>query len=687
VIQALRARELWPASEGRPARMRREKITDTYDYCDETGTLLFQVVRIEPKAFKQRRPDGRDGWTWQLGNVRRVLYRLPEILAAPADATVYVVEGEKDANRLASLGLIATTNPGGAGKWRSEYSHTLRGRAIIILPDNDEPGRAHAQQVAHALHRVAASVKVLELPGLPDHGDVSDWLDADGTREALEALAAQTPLWSPLTLATALDATVVFIRRYTVQTLEEVIAEALWVMHTWFFQAAETTPYLHIQSPEKRSGKTRLLEVLSHLVRQPWLTGRVTAAVLVRKIDAECPTLLLDETDAAFGSSEEYAEALRGVLNSGHRKGGKTSVCVGQGAQLTYRDFSVFCPKAFAGLKRLPETVEDRAIPIRLRRRTRTETIERYRYRDAEEAARPLREQFAASAPEAIRRLQGAQPEIPEELDDRAAEGWEPLLAIADLAGGDWPERARRAALALSAGQAREDESLGVRLLADIRRIFDQRGEDRITSADLVEVLNADREAPWSTYRKTGLTQYVLAGLLKSFQVRPATIWLPRGRTAKGYKREDFEDAWTRYLPSDPSGPSGLNTDAGFRTFSDPSGTPLLTDRKIAQKPLQERVLTDLTDLAPDRASADVSEPGPQASPPLPEASQVKAGPPGDDGRRAVLLRMGQTLEWPEFAYKPGVSIMAGEGNWRKFAMTHGDAEVEIALRALEKIG
>ena len=140
-----------------------QRIVDTYDYVDEARELLYQVCRTDPKGFFQRRPDGAGGWINNLNGTRRVLYRLPELLAAgPADP-VFVVEGEKDVDRLRGLGLVATCNAAGAGKWRPEYAEALRGRRVVVLPDADDPGRAHAEAVAHSLHGVAASVKVVEL--------------------------------------------------------------------------------------------------------------------------------------------------------------------------------------------------------------------------------------------------------------------------------------------------------------------------------------------------------------------------------------------------------------------------------------------------------------------------------------------------------------------------------------------
>lgn len=178
-----------------------ERILATYDYKDERGNLLFQTVRLwdveKGKDFRQRRPNGKGGWVWKLEDTRRVLYRLSELIVANPLDPVFVVEGEKDVDNLIRLGLAATTNPMGAGKWRKEFAEFLRDRAVIILPDNDELGRAHAVAVAESLRGVAASVRTIELPGLPPKGDVSDWLAAGGSigrlKEMMEAATDPSP--------------------------------------------------------------------------------------------------------------------------------------------------------------------------------------------------------------------------------------------------------------------------------------------------------------------------------------------------------------------------------------------------------------------------------------------------------------------------------------------------------------
>lgn len=178
------------------------RIVAEYNYPDESGTVLFQAVRKEPgpngkdKTFFQRRPNLDGGWINNVEGVRVVPYRLPELQGGRNEA-VYVPEGEKDVDNLAALGLLATCNVGGAGKWTAEHAEYLRGRDVVVLPDNDKAGEDHAQQVALSLLGVAKSVRIVELPNLPDKGDVSDWLAAGGTREELQRLAEAAPLWTP----------------------------------------------------------------------------------------------------------------------------------------------------------------------------------------------------------------------------------------------------------------------------------------------------------------------------------------------------------------------------------------------------------------------------------------------------------------------------------------------------------
>lgn len=212
VIAALKAEGLWAdaspdlavyqnGSNGTALAVKTDpymtRIVAQYDYIDEAGELLFQSLRLDPKSFKQRQPDGHGGWQYTLAGVRRVPYKLPQLLA-DVRRIVFIPEGEKDVDRLTSLGLVATCNPMGAGKWTADYNQFLTGRNVVVLPDNDKPGRDHADQVIGQLLPIAASVRRLELPGLPEKGDVSDWFDLGGTRPKLEEMvAALEPLPTP----------------------------------------------------------------------------------------------------------------------------------------------------------------------------------------------------------------------------------------------------------------------------------------------------------------------------------------------------------------------------------------------------------------------------------------------------------------------------------------------------------
>ena len=406
-------------------------------------------------------------------------------------------------------------------------------------------------------------------------------------------------------LGELLDELAGFVRRFVVMSEAQADAAAVWIVHTHCFDVAEQTPYLAISSVEKRSGKTRLLEVLELLVARPWLTGRVTAAVLARKVDAERPTLLLDESDAAFKGEKEYAEALRGLLNTGHRRGGKSTVCVGQGAEIGYKDFSTYCPKAIAGIGKLPDTVADRSLPIRLERRAPGETADRFRRRDAEVDALVLR--GALDSIEGLSsRLDEARPDLPAELDDRAQDAAEPLLAIADLAEGDWPARARRAVVELHGGREIDDESNGVRLLADVRGAFEDREADRLATADLLDALHRLDEAPWGDWYGKPLSARSLAKMLRPYGVHSRTVRLDDGATPKGFLREQFEAPWSRYIPATAPlkrhsattrSQSGIEPD--FKTPQDLD----VADSESAANPLHDGDVADVADTEPERGA------------------------------------------------------------------------------------
>jgi hypothetical protein len=420
---------------------------------------------------------------------------------------------------------------------------------------------------------------------------------------AIDSLASRPAMNTP-TGANLLDRIVTFLRRFLVLTVPEHIVIALWVLHTHCMAAADTTPYLYLGSAEKQSGKTRGLEVLELLVDKPWATGRVTAAALVRKTASVHPTLLLDECDAAFRGPEEYSEMLRAILNSGFRRGGKATTCVGAGVDIGTRDFDVFCPKALAGIGKLPDTVADRSIPVCFKRKAPTEKVDRFRRRRVEEEARQLREQLVAWARENWKRLQVCPP-LPEELTDRQQDIVEPLLAIADCVGGDWPQSARAALVEILTGAAAEDDSIAVQLLSDIRKIFDAKKTDKLPSGELADALAELEDSPWFEYQHGHkLSPSKMAQLLRPFDIRPRSIRTDSG-TPKGYLRQDFEDAWSRYCRPSPGGaaaevaaeaqhPPQGSIHTGERQNSEPPQQASVADAKPQESPSNRPVVADV---------------------------------------------------------------------------------------------
>jgi len=269
-------------------------------------------------------------------------------------------------------------------------------------------------------------------------------------------------------------------------------------------------------------------------------------------VDAECQTLLLDESDDAFNGEKEYAEALRGILNSGYRRGGRASMCVGQGAQISYRDFSTFCPKAIAGIGHLPDTVESRSIPILLKRAAPGEVVERFRRRDVGSEAAPLRKRIERWCDLVISSLAQARPFLPDCLSDRQQDVVEPLLSLADAAGGEWPDESRSALTEIF--RATPDDSITGQLLADIRTVMDGDEDtprrDRIGSTELADALSKIETSPWSEFSKgKSLTATRLARLLSAFATTPTTKRIAGSPNHRGYERADFEDSWLRYCP------------------------------------------------------------------------------------------------------------------------------------------
>lgn len=341
---------------------------------------------------------------------------------------------------------------------------------------------------------------------------------------------------------------------------EAAIAWVAWVAHTHLIEDFDTTPRLAIIAPEKGSGKTRVLEVTETLVPGPLRAASATTAALFREIAKDDPiTVLIDEADAIWaikGGNED----LRAMLNAGHRRGSDVLRIVGEGASMKTQAFSTFAPVALAGIGDLPDTLMDRSIVIRMKRRSKGEKVEPFRFRSGHEQGRELREALTAWA-DSIPGL-----DIPDDLSplqDRAADVWEPLIAVADAAGGDWPEKVRAAGVAMTTEDT-GDMSLRVRLLADLRTIWPD-GFDWTSTSELLRLLADLDDAPWAPdgpFGINGITPRKLSGMLRHYDIKPCH---DTTKTQRGYLRADLADAWDRYLkappvrePSNPSNPSGL---------------------------------------------------------------------------------------------------------------------------------
>jgi putative DNA primase/helicase len=319
---------------------------------------------------------------------------------------------------------------------------------------------------------------------------------------------------------------------------------ALWVLHAWTLDASTISPFLFFTSPMMRCGKSTALMLLKRSAPRPALASNISPASIFRYIERCHPSLIIDEADGFVTGNEE----LRCILNSGHARD-TAHVIRCDGEQNEPRKFSTWAPKAVAAIGKLAATLVDRSIVISMRRRKSSEQVAKLRARDTE-AFETLRRKAARWSTDNLERLREARPQIPDTLDDRQSDNWEPLLAIADLAGGDWPTKARTAALRLSADAEIDAETAKAMLLSDIRDIFAASTLDAITSKHLVAALLEDEIKPWVAYGKSQrpITERQVSSLLREFKVYPRTIRMGE-TTAKGYLRSSFAEAFEAYLP------------------------------------------------------------------------------------------------------------------------------------------
>lgn len=490
----------------------------------------------------------------------------------------HVAEIERQAERnLARVGQIAADHraqdqnlrrpderEASAEQRPADHVRTLEALAALPLLEYDRKREAAAQ---------ALGVRVSTLDA-----EVGRRRSNAGTSDGA-MFAEVTPWPEPVDGATLLLAIGEVIRRHVIADRATIVTAALWVAHTYLLEVLTVSPIAHISAPEKRCGKTVLLSVIGRLARRPLQVANISTAATFRAIEAWHPTLLVDEADAFMRDNEE----LRGVLNSGHTLQSAYVVrCDGE--QHEPRRFSTWCPKAIAGIGRIAPTLEDRSVPMRLRRKLPGEAVDNLR-RAPEAQFDALRSKLLRWTADHGQEIGRAHPALIAGLNDRANDNFEPLLAVADAAGGAWPKLAREAAIQLCG--KRDDEAAGDELLAAIKEVFEGKDCDRLPSAALVEALVADTEGAWATWnRGRPISPRQVARKLVDYGIAPVSIRLPNGTTPKGYHRQQFTDAWARYLPSPPATPNLSATtpqakqDTGFSDSAIRYTEPSVADEK-----------------------------------------------------------------------------------------------------------
>lgn len=333
------------------------------------------------------------------------------------------------------------------------------------------------------------------------------------------------------------------IGRFIVCDEKTKVAASLWITFTWFIDHVQVAPIAMITAPEKRCGKSQLLSLIDKLACRPLMASNITPAAVFRVIEDRRPTLLIDEADTFM---DDKNSELGGIINSGHTRDTAYVIRV-CGEEFEAKQFSTWGAKAIAGIGRRTETIEDRSINLRLRRKLPSEEIERLRHAEPN-LFKNLSQKLCRFAHDHGVDIKHMRPNLPEELHDRAQDNWESLLSIADFVGGTWPERARKAALEIS-GSEHEPPSIATELLSDIQAIFEKEETAKIHTVDLIEMLCADDEKPWEHFKQDKkITSRQLATLLKAFGVRSKDVKIG-GEVRKGYSLADFEDSFARYLP------------------------------------------------------------------------------------------------------------------------------------------
>ncbi len=373
-------------------------------------------------------------------------------------------------------------------------------------------------------------------------------------RELLQDSNSAGDRWNevlPVDGAGLLDDVAAFLARFIAYPSDAAwTAHTLWIVHAHLMDCWESTPRIAFLSPEPGSGKSRCLEVTEPLVPRAVHAVNTTPAYLFRKVSdpAGPPTILYDEIDTVFGPRAKDNEDVRGMLNAGHRKGATAGRCVVRGRTVDTEELPAYCAVALAGLDDLPDTLMSRSVVVRMRRRAPSERVEPWRLRVNGPQAARLYSRIADWAEGARGAVDGAWPDLPEQVQDRDADVWEALVAVADAAGGRWPQLSRVSAVTHVTDTAGHAPSLGVKLLADLRQVFD--GREVLPTTDILAGLLALDEAPWGDLRGRELDARGLSRRLAKYGIKPK-VHRTGSVTARGYAAADLVDTWRRYLPDE----------------------------------------------------------------------------------------------------------------------------------------
>lgn len=594
-----------------------------------------RVIKTTGKTVKYETPGGSR-------MVLDVPVRVRGRLGDPA-VPLWVTEGARKADSAVSAGLCCVAllgvhnyrgmnELGGKTVLAGFGDIALNGRRVYVAYDSDVMTKTAVHSalagIGAMLAYKGADVRYVYLPqGADGKTGLDDYLAAGGTIDELvttsepsprnpapRAVAAPAPATPAVPAwdgdpAALLDEVHAFISRFVAfPSPAAADAVTLWAAHCHTPESFESTPRIALLSPEPGSGKTRALEVLELLTPRPMHALNASVAAIFRSIEKERPTLLIDECDAIFTrhGKDDTNEDLRAMLNAGHRKGAIIPRCTGTQHDVTL--FPVYAAVALAGLGDLPATLMSRSVVIRMRRRAPGEVIEPFRIRTVSAEARPLYDRLAAWMKSAAPALSGSYPDMPPGITDRPADVWEPLLAVADAAGGDWPKRARAACTELAAAAETGEASLGVRLLADLAEVFGTDTE--LSTSTILDRLTAMDEAPWGDLKGKPLDSRGLARRLRAYEVKSVTIRVG-DKTPKGYRAADLHDAWTRYVPDSRN--SATSATPQHPQVSEPTG--VADDGHVADTSATPDVAatenTPLTCNVADVADvADLREPG-----------------------------------------------------------------------------